>query len=170
MASKYALICKKCFNHNGLVLKDELSTTCEDLLCYVLILSAQIPHFTAYICPKCGEFNPAKASAPSPTNLLEDSSVGGALRNSKSTSHLAPDSRLPSQDSQTSRTRTFPAEPTNRRLGTKDAPDRRQSPLNRSEDLESSGSEEEAEVKLAGEGPASSAVKQRRSRAMDTDE
>ncbi|KAI8458480.1 hypothetical protein BY996DRAFT_6846043 [Phakopsora pachyrhizi] len=39
--SKYALICKKCFSHNGLVLKEELD-------------------HIQYRCPHCGNFNPAK--------------------------------------------------------------------------------------------------------------
>lgn len=39
--TKYALICKKCLNHNGLVRQEELDSI-------------------QYVCPKCGAFNPAK--------------------------------------------------------------------------------------------------------------
>ncbi|KAF9235220.1 hypothetical protein BU15DRAFT_78232 [Melanogaster broomeanus] len=58
-ASRYALICQKCFSHNGLV-KESLW---ED---------------TEYVCPKCGFFNPSarskkqatpRARAPSPPEV-----------------------------------------------------------------------------------------------------
>ncbi|KAG0142435.1 hypothetical protein CROQUDRAFT_662511 [Cronartium quercuum f. sp. fusiforme G11] len=39
--TKYALICLKCFNHNGLVRQEELDTI-------------------QYVCPRCGTFNPSK--------------------------------------------------------------------------------------------------------------
>ncbi|KAH9959963.1 hypothetical protein BC827DRAFT_1210322 [Russula dissimulans] len=42
-ASRYALICQKCFTHNGLVKEDMW----ED---------------TQYVCPKCGHFNPSVRS------------------------------------------------------------------------------------------------------------
>ncbi|KAF8323487.1 uncharacterized protein EI90DRAFT_3157601 [Cantharellus anzutake] len=55
--SKYALVCRKCSTHNGLVVE----SLWED---------------TQYICPKCGHFNPAprskrrQSSLPKPPNRL----------------------------------------------------------------------------------------------------
>ncbi|OMJ21378.1 Protein lunapark [Smittium culicis] len=45
--NKYALICRNCFSHNGLVLEEEIETI-------------------QYTCPKCGAFNPSKISSASP--------------------------------------------------------------------------------------------------------
>lgn len=47
--SKYALICGKCFGHNGLVVKEEF-----DLI--------------QYQCPRCGYFNPRRNALPTPRN------------------------------------------------------------------------------------------------------
>ncbi|OMJ13263.1 Protein lunapark [Smittium culicis] len=45
--NKYALICRSCYSHNGLVLEEEIETI-------------------QYTCPKCGAFNPSKISSASP--------------------------------------------------------------------------------------------------------
>ncbi|PVU99839.1 hypothetical protein BB559_000350 [Furculomyces boomerangus] len=45
--SRYALICRKCYSHNGLVLEEEIDTI-------------------QYKCPKCGFFNPSRTSLNSP--------------------------------------------------------------------------------------------------------
>ena len=61
-ASRYALICQKCFAHNGLVKESmwedarTFSPLCQ-LTCVELKRS-----FTEYVCPKCGHFNPSARS------------------------------------------------------------------------------------------------------------
>ncbi|KAG6330737.1 hypothetical protein ID866_8353 [Astraeus odoratus] len=78
-ASRYALICQKCFAHNGLVKESQW----ED---------------TQYICPKCGFFNPSarskkqatmrtpsppSASSRSPARLAEHEPPSHALKDSQ---------------------------------------------------------------------------------------
>ncbi|KDQ54254.1 hypothetical protein JAAARDRAFT_38419 [Jaapia argillacea MUCL 33604] len=49
-ASRYALICERCFGHNGLVKEESY----EDV---------------EYVCPKCGHFNPSRRSRKTNRNL-----------------------------------------------------------------------------------------------------
>jgi len=73
-ASKYALICQKCFTHNGLV-KEELWEDAQ------------------YLCPKCGYFNPSarslragrSLSPTSPTSLEHGSQVPSVQQPSRPT-------------------------------------------------------------------------------------
>jgi len=68
-ASKYALICEKCFAHNGLV-KESIW---ED---------------TQYVCPKCGHFNPSMRSKRDRSKSVSPRSNAGTL--AASPSHQAP--------------------------------------------------------------------------------
>ncbi|KAJ1961100.1 hypothetical protein IWQ62_003986 [Dispira parvispora] len=60
--NRYALICRNCFAHNGLVLPQELQTT-------------------QYLCPKCGFFNGVKATpnGPQGKKRVARHSLGGPL-------------------------------------------------------------------------------------------
>ncbi|KAJ1651525.1 hypothetical protein IWQ61_007931 [Dispira simplex] len=60
--NRYALICRNCFAHNGLVLPQELQTT-------------------QYLCPKCGFFNGIKATPNGPPGKkrVARHSLGGPL-------------------------------------------------------------------------------------------
>lgn len=55
-ASRYALICQKCFAHNGLVKEivweDTRQSPCMVAMCRLLTII-----WTEYVCPKCGFFN-----------------------------------------------------------------------------------------------------------------
>ena len=61
-ASRYALICQKCFAHNGLVKENVWEDTREYpcMVGTVRRLLTIIP--TEYVCPKCGFFNPSARS------------------------------------------------------------------------------------------------------------
>ncbi|KAF8609723.1 hypothetical protein BDV93DRAFT_518483 [Ceratobasidium sp. AG-I] len=83
--SRYALICEKCFSHNGLVKESEWETT-------------------QYICPKCGHFNPsAKAKKAGITTPPRSSIPTGAVNSPMSPVRPpGPDtSEPPSQDEPT---------------------------------------------------------------------
>lgn len=69
--SRYALICQKCFAHNGLVMESQWKDT-------------------QYVCPKCGHFNPSQRSldrgSPAAPNSRSDQS--GSTTTSPSTTSL----------------------------------------------------------------------------------
>ncbi|KAI9257017.1 hypothetical protein EDC94DRAFT_615044 [Helicostylum pulchrum] len=54
--TKYALICAHCFNHNGLVAKEEFDTI-------------------QYICPQCKQFNPSRKSKQAAIDQVVESST-----------------------------------------------------------------------------------------------
>ncbi|KAI0278391.1 hypothetical protein BGY98DRAFT_1089567 [Russula aff. rugulosa BPL654] len=60
-AARYALICQKCFAHNGLV-KEEMWADAQ------------------YVCPKCGYFNPSARSQPSQRPESREASPQSAPR------------------------------------------------------------------------------------------
>ena len=60
-ASRYALICQKCFAHNGLV-KENVWEDTRQSLCMVAICRLLTVIWTEYVCPKCGFFNPSARS------------------------------------------------------------------------------------------------------------
>lgn len=64
-ATRYALICQKCFAHNGLV-KEEMweDARTHDILLLACRVDAKGYHFCwiEYVCPKCGHFNPSARS------------------------------------------------------------------------------------------------------------
>ncbi|KAI5116275.1 hypothetical protein M0805_009232 [Coniferiporia weirii] len=86
-ASRYALICQKCFTHNGLVKED----LWED---------------TQYVCPKCGHFNPsmralkaAQGTTPSRSPQSQRTPRSGPRKSEPlSRSLLQPPSAAPSSD------------------------------------------------------------------------
>jgi hypothetical protein len=59
-SSRYALICEKCFAHNGLV-KDNMWEDAREWISFCEIrfssLMDQPKIFVEYVCPKCGHFN-----------------------------------------------------------------------------------------------------------------
>jgi endoplasmic reticulum junction formation protein lunapark len=65
VASRYALICQKCFAHNGLM-KEEMweDTRTHDLLLLAYRVGIKAYHFCwiEYVCPKCRYFNPSARS------------------------------------------------------------------------------------------------------------
>ncbi|THH09344.1 hypothetical protein EW146_g8711 [Bondarzewia mesenterica] len=77
-ASRYALICQKCFAHNGLVK--------ENIPCSLLVFRKE------YICMKCGHFNPSPRSLKegSPSSQRSQSSSPTALH-----SRLVPPGQQP---------------------------------------------------------------------------
>lgn len=66
--SKYALICGKCFAHNGLVVKEEFDTIRESLKVALRIWKL-ILRSVEYQCPRCGYFNPRRISSASSSTL-----------------------------------------------------------------------------------------------------
>ena len=63
-AARYALICQKCFAHNGLV-KEEMwegARTHDLLLAYRVDVKGYHFFWIEYVCPKCGYFNPSARS------------------------------------------------------------------------------------------------------------
>jgi endoplasmic reticulum junction formation protein lunapark len=66
--SRYALICQKCFAHNGLVKESLWQDTRQYTISipFVCIAPLQIhllpPRNLGYVCPKCGHFNPSQRS------------------------------------------------------------------------------------------------------------
>jgi hypothetical protein len=71
-ASRYALICQKCFAHNGLVKE----SVWED---------------TQYVCPKCGYFNPSARSQRAARSSASPSPSRGGLSQERSRSRPRPD-------------------------------------------------------------------------------
>ena len=67
-ASRYALICQRCFAHNGLVLKDEVMDIRESQAYLVFFFHCPKsdrllkPSAIEFLCPKCGGFNPSRRS------------------------------------------------------------------------------------------------------------
>ncbi|KAL8280644.1 hypothetical protein RQP46_006967 [Phenoliferia psychrophenolica] len=76
--SKYALICAKCFSHNGLVPKEEFDSI-------------------QYQCPRCGFFNPRKSAVSRPGGL-DALGQGGSRRRVQSM--MIPSSRPPGSPEQ----------------------------------------------------------------------
>lgn len=74
--NKYALICGKCFAHNGLVVKEEFDTIRE---CGFLLNQKQDADVFAcsagwnleYQCPRCGHFNPRRLGGLRPSNGVD---------------------------------------------------------------------------------------------------
>ncbi|KAF9226962.1 hypothetical protein BS17DRAFT_776398 [Gyrodon lividus] len=80
-ASRYALICQRCFAHNGLV-KESLW---ED---------------TQYVCPKCGFFNPSARSKKQAMLRTPSPPSAHSLDQSQSPQQLPPANATPSQPPQ----------------------------------------------------------------------
>lgn len=77
-SSRYALICQKCFAHNGLVKESVWQDTRESN--YVLAaFRSDINNCSAeYVCPKCGHFNPSARSIQQSTTAVGPSPISAA--------------------------------------------------------------------------------------------
>ena len=82
-SSRYALICQKCFSHNGLVKESVWQDTRKPISCQ--LLRAWVDRFVEYVCPKCGHFNPSARSiqqgitsaGPSPISAVNSRGPNG---------------------------------------------------------------------------------------------
>ncbi|TFY80020.1 hypothetical protein EWM64_g3993 [Hericium alpestre] len=105
-ASRYALICQKCFAHNGLVKEsmwEDARTWTFHLALFIVhtynVSVSVVPHLE-YVCPKCGHFNPSARSLRqpglSPQSPRTPSAPAGSGRSSPSPS-AGVRARAPSQ-------------------------------------------------------------------------
>ena len=60
-SSRYALICEKCFAHNGLV-KENMWEDARKLINFFAVLLEIDTFFKEYVCPKCNHFNASARS------------------------------------------------------------------------------------------------------------
>ena len=83
-SSRYALICQKCFSHNGLVKESAWQDTRKSISCQLLRVEV-VDCFVEYVCPKCGHFNPSARSiqqgitsaVPSPISAVNSRGPNG---------------------------------------------------------------------------------------------
>lgn len=61
--NRYALICQKCFLHNGLVKEEQWEDARKSRTPFLVIKCSC--HDVEYVCPKCGHFNPSQRSIKS---------------------------------------------------------------------------------------------------------
>jgi len=81
-SSRYALICQKCFAHNGLVKESIWQDTRKSVSCEY---RADVDRSVEYVCPKCGHFNPSARSiqqditsaGPSPISTVNSRGPNG---------------------------------------------------------------------------------------------
>lgn len=78
--SRYALICEKCFTHNGLV-KESIWEDARESFFWFASRSSLLHDWLEYLCPKCGHFNQSArskrqrlVSSPSPDTKLPSAS------------------------------------------------------------------------------------------------
>ena len=84
-SSRYALICQKCFSHNGLVKESVWQDTRESNFVLAASHFDIDDRFVEYVCPKCGHFNPSARSiqqgiastGPSPISAVNSRGLNG---------------------------------------------------------------------------------------------
>ena len=93
-ASRYALICQKCFAHNGLVKESMWEDARMSSFLYFVrrILELLYAWKTEYLCPKCGHFNPSARSLKHSLSPQTPRSASPPVRQTRlgSLSHATP--------------------------------------------------------------------------------
>lgn len=63
VAARYALICQRCFVHNGLVKESAWESTRTSYLAATMLMLIQVYCAPEFVCRNCGYFNPSPQAA-----------------------------------------------------------------------------------------------------------